>query len=280
MNEHKSNIRIGKLLVDAGKLKLQDIEQIENCQNRHGLSFGEAALKLGLVAEADIQQMLSQQFPYPYMQAGENGVSEELIAAYQPFSPQVEILRSLRSQLMLRWFNEGNKQLSLVASGPGEGCSYLSANLAIVFSQLGERTLLIDANLRNPRQHQLFNLPQHQGLSDLLVGRADMDTIRKIPSLGKLSVLTSGAVPPNPQELLGQPAFKSLMQELAKNYDITLLDTPNGILYADIQNIVTETRGTLLVMRKHHTHMSAALALKEQIANVKAQIVGVAFNEF
>ena len=280
MNEPNPNKIIGRLLLEAGKLKSSDIELIEHCQKEQGLRFGEAAVKLGMVAEADILQMLARQFHYPYLQPGEGGFSEELVAAYLPFTPQVEAIRSLRSQLTLRWFSEEHKQLALVGLGPGVGCSLLTANLAIVFSQLGQRTVLVDANLRNPRQHQVFNLKQKIGLSEILAGSVGMDAVSKIPSFVDLSVLPAGTIPPNPQELLGRPAFKLLMRDLAKRYDITLLDTPNGLLYADTQNIVAETGAALLVMHKHHTRVSDALALKAQLANAKAHILGVVLNEF
>lgn len=276
----RSDKTVGRLLLDAGKLKLHDIELVERCQREQGLRFGEAAVKLGLVAEADIRQMLAQQFNYPYLQVGEGGFSEELVAAYQPFSSQVEALRGLRSQLMLRWFGEMHRHLAVVGLGQGEGCSYMAANLAIVFSQLGERTVLVDANLRNPRQHQIFNLIQRQGLSDLLAGRAGMEVICRIPSFIDLSVLPAGTVPPNPQELLGRPSFGALMRDLGKSYDVILLDTPPGTQYADMQNIVAATGAALLVMRRHSARMSDALAVQGQLANAKAQIVGAVLNGF
>lgn len=276
----RSDKTIGRLLLDAGKLRLNDVELIERCQKEHGVRFGEAAVQLGLVAEADIMQVLAQQFSYPYLQQGEGGFSEELVAAYRPFSPQVEALRGLRSQLMLRWFSEEHKHLALVGFGEGDGCSYMAANLAIVFSQLGERTVLIDADLRRPRQHQLFNLTQRQGLSDLLAGRAGIEAICRISSFVDLSVLPAGTIPPNPQELLGRPAFGALMRDLVKSYDVILLDTPPGTQYADMQNIVASAGAALLVMRKHATRMSDALALQGQLANAKAQIVGAVLNEF
>ncbi len=279
MNQFEPNKNIGRLLLDAGKLKLNDIELIEHCQREQGLLFGEAAVKLGLVAEADILQILSQQFEYPYLQPGEGGISAQLVAAYQPFGSQVEAFRALRSQLMLRWFNEEHKQLALVGVGKGEACSVLAANLAIVFSQLEQRTVLVDANMRSPRQHQLFNLNQSVGLSELLVGRTGMEAICKIPHFADLSVLPSGAIPPNPQELLGRPSFRLLMRHLAKNFDITLLDTPDGLLCADTQNVVAETGAALLVMLKHQTRISDALAMQTQIINSKAQIVGAVLNE-
>jgi len=225
-------------------------------------------------------QTVAQRFNYPYLQPGDGGFSKSLVTAYQPFSPQAEAIRSLRSQLTLRWLDEEHKQLALVGLGSEESSSLLAANLAIVFSQLGQRTVLVDANLRNPRQHELFNLGKRQGLSDLLAGSAGMEAISRIPSFADLSVLPAGTLPPNPQELLGRPAFRLLMRDLATQYDVTLLDTPDGLLYADTQNIVAATGAALLVIQKHHGRMDDAVVLQGQIADARAQIVGAVLNEF
>ena len=113
---------------------------------------------MNLISEEDIQQALSQQFDFSFLANANVDFSDELIAAYQPFGEQAEVLRGIRSQLMLRWFNNTRKTLAITSPDNGEGRSYFAANLAIVFSQLGERTLLVDADLRQPRQHQLFKI--------------------------------------------------------------------------------------------------------------------------
>ena len=100
---HTSDRSIGAMLVDAGKLKVADAERILQFQKQEGLRFGEAGIRLGLLKPEDILFALSRQYDYPYLQ-GEGKVSRDVIAAYQPFSPQVEQLRALRSQLMLRVF--------------------------------------------------------------------------------------------------------------------------------------------------------------------------------
>ncbi len=214
------------------------------------------------------------------LKPGEGGFSEDLVAAYQPFGRQAESIRSLRGQLSLRWFNEGHKLLALTGLGQGEGCSFLAANLAIMFSQLGQRTVLVDANLRDPRQHQMFNLGGRQGLSDLLAGSVGMEAVNAVSPFANLFMLPSGTPLPNPQDLLGRPSLRLLLNELAQDYDIVLVDTPDGLLYSDTQIIVAETGAALLVMHKNHARMSDAQALQAQFANAKAQIVGVVLNEF
>lgn len=272
--------RIGRLLLQLGKISLEDTEKILRVQQKHGLLFGDAALKLGLINESDIRQVLALQFNYPYLQAGQGNYSDELVAAYQPFSQQVEALRALRSQLMMSWFSQGYKSLAIVSANSGEGSSYLAANLAIVFSQLGERTLLVDANMRDPRQHTIFNLKENRGLSDIIAGRAGFDVITQVESFEDLSVLGAGTVPPNPQELLGRASFTYFMSQAVGQYDVVLVDTPPATDTADAQATVARCGGALLVSRLNHTRLSDIAEVRNQIAVTGARVVGAVINDF
>lgn len=271
---------IGRLLLQLGKITPADSDNIIRAQQEHGLRFGDAAIKLGLIKEADIRQVLAMQFNYPYLQAGQGDYSAELVAAYQPFSKQVEALRALRSQLMMRWFNEGFKTLAVVSAHSGEGGSFLAANLAIVFSQLGEKTLLIDANLREPRQHSIFNLKQNLGLSDIIAGRATMDIITKIDSFVDFSVLGAGTIAPNPQELLNRSTFTDFMNQAIDQYDVVLVDVSPTSATADAQATVARCGGALLVSRLNHTRLSDLTEMREQITVTGARIVAAVVNEF
>lgn len=285
---HANNLSssIGAMLMDAGQLTPEAAEQVIKLQRESGLRFGEAAIQLGLVTEADIQHALSRQFDYPYLLAGDESVDEEVIAAFKPFSPTVERLRALRSQLMLRLFDQeaGQPQLrSLAVASPdqGEGRSWLAANLAVVFSQLGERTLLIDANLRSPRQHTLFRLDNQAGLSSVLAGRCDTnEAINRISSLLGLSVMPAGAVPPNPQELLSRPAFGKLLQELRERFDVVLIDTPAGQRSADAATISARAGAAIVVGRKHYTATPRLQTLVESLRHTGTFVVGAVLNEF
>lgn len=271
---------VGGLLLDAGKLTVADAERVMLLQKAEKLRFGEAAIKLGLITEADLQRALSYQFAYPYLSPGEGHFSPELIAAYQPFGGQVEQLRALRSQLMLRWFSAGHKTLTIAGIDAGDGVSYLAANLAVVFSQLGERTLLIDADLRRPRQHVLFNLGNRPGLSDMLVGRANMSAVTRIPAFFNLSVLTAGAVPPNPAELLSRAATPIKLEDLAAHYDVILIDTSAAHGSADAVMVAARTGAALLVLRQDHTQLAAAAAFQANLASAGAVLIGTVLNQF
>lgn len=274
---------IGAILIDSGKLTLDDAERILRFQKEHGLRFGDAAIQLGLLESQDIQRALAQQFDYPYLTKREAGskIADELIAAYQPFSHQVEILRALRSQLMLRWFTGEPEQRTLAVASPGrgDGRSYLAANLAVVFSQLGEHTLLIDADLRNPRQHALFGIENRSGLSSILSSRAELSDIKRVPSFIDLSVLPAGPQPPNPQELLGRPIFAKLLDELTHEFDVIIIDTPAGGEYADVQTIAVRASGALMVARNNRTSVAAFNDMVKSFAQASVAVVGSVFND-
>ena len=272
---------IGALLIDAGRLSAENAEKILRLQKERGLRFGDAALQLKLLTEDDIRFALARQFDYPYLSAGDSSLSQELVAAYRPFGETVEQLRALRSQLMLRWFDGESERKALAVMSPGhrDGRSFVAANLAIVFSQLGERTVLVDADLRTPRQHKLFHLANQGGLSDVLVGRAGPEAVVRIPNLVGLSVLPAGAVPPNPQELLGRPAFVELLQGLAKNFDTIIMDTPATATYADGQTVAARAGAALLVARKNLTLAGDLSKLARSLQQSGVELVGSALND-
>ena len=268
------------MLLESGKITPENAERVLRMQKELGIRFGEAAQRLGLINEADIQQVLARQFDYPYLQPGEGSYSPHLVAAYDPFSPQVETLRAVRSQLMLRWFARGRKSLTVVGIDRGDGASLFAANLAVVFSQLGEHTLLVDANLRKPSQHTIFNIPGKQGLSDVLAGRADLDVTAHVGSFVDLSVLGAGTLPPNPQELLSRSNFAGLNAQLESKYDVTLYDVAASQTGLDALVLAARTGGVLIVARKNKTHMGDVNALAEQVAQNGAVVVGSVLVDF
>ncbi|HOY70147.1 MAG TPA: chain length determinant protein tyrosine kinase EpsG [Methylotenera sp.] len=272
--------KIGRLLIQQGKISTDDIDKILVAQEKYGLQFGDAAVKLGLITEVDVRQVLALQFNYPYLQTDQGSYSSELVAAYQPFSPQVEALRALRSQLMMRWFNESNKALAIVTANAKEGGSYLAANLAVMFSQLGERTLLVDANMRDPRQQIIFNIKENRGLSDIIAGRAGLDVVNQIEFFDELSIVTSGTIPPNPQELLNRASFTYFMNQAASQYDVVIVDTPPATESADAQAIVARCGGALLVSRLNNTRLADITEVRNQIAVTGARVVGAVINDF
>lgn len=276
-----SEENIGDFLVAAGKLKKDDVSRVIALQQQKNLRFGEAAVQLGLVGEADIQQILAEQFDYPYLSDEQKHFSDEVFAAYQPFGAEAESLRKLRTQLELRWFNHGNKGLVVLGPTGGEGVSRITANLAVAFAQAGKKTLLIDANMRSPRQHELFKLGRRAGLSEILGGRADKNVIAQAAGLESLWVLTAGATPPNPAELLVRPQYGVFIKEMLDAFDVVLIDAPAASRAPDFQTIVANRiRGMLLVTRKNRSKFAHVDQLQEMVAAVGATVVGGVINYF
>lgn len=270
---------MGALFLDAGKISITDAEAIIALQKQKGLRFGEAAKALGLINDDDIQKALSQQFNFPFLVSSDHDFSQELVAAYHPFSPQVEALRAVRGQLMLRWFIDAHKALAIVSPSRGDGRSHVAANLAIVFSQLGERTLLIDADLRQSRQQGLFKIQGAYGLSDILAGRADLTAVTRIPAFRDLSVLPAGTLPPNPVELISR-GLKNCLKQLQPQFDVILIDTPSANQGIDAQMIASQCGGALLVARQHQTRLNDLQALKELLHDAGNPCLGAVLNDF
>lgn len=272
---------IGELLVKMGKLDDEQLGRVLDWQKKAGLRFGEVANKLGLVSATDVKQALAMQFRYSYLNNTESKgkLSENLVAAFEPFSARAEALRALRSQLMLQWFDRGQKLLAVIGAHAGEGCSELAANLAVVFSQLGERTLLVDANLRDPQQHRTFNIQQPYGLSDMLIGRVDQHAIARITDLEGLHVLPAGTLPPNPQELLSRKNFGALMHQLGEQYDVVIVDTAPAAMNSDAHAVATRCGGALMVSRLNKTKLAEIANIRDQLVFGNVEIVAAIVNE-
>jgi protein-tyrosine kinase len=271
---------IGELLAEAGKLTEHDVRRVIALQRKKGIRFGEAARVLALATDDDVQRALAQQFNYSYIRRGESGINPMLVSAYQPFSHSAEAFRVLRSQLALRWFDQGHKVLAVGSPRTGTGCSTVAANLAVSFAQLGERTLLLDANFRRPAQHALFGISADVGLADVLVGRCSVEkAVVTIAQLNGLSVLCTGPVPPNPHELLSSRALHYLIDLARECFDVVIFDTPPALDYADVQMIAARAGGYLMVTRRHVTKVADIEATKSRLGPTSASLVGAVVND-
>jgi len=277
----RSDRSIGAILVEEGKLTPREVERVLERQRSEKVRFGEAAVRLGYISEDDVRFALAKQYDMPHFTAASEGPSRELVAAFAPFHPRTEEMRALRTQLLIRWYNpeQGRKSLVIASPESGEGRSYVAANLAIAFSQLGARTLLVDADMRNARQHRIFGLPETQGLSTLLSGRTEHKAQFPVHGLNRLTVLPAGPLPPNPQELLSRPMFTALMKDLQNIYDMVIIDTPPARHYADTQSITFRAGDALVVARKNHTSVASTQKVIRELAATGARVVGTVVND-
>lgn len=272
---------IGTILVEQGRLNSNDVEEIQRFANSHGVRFGEAAVQLKRITERDIESAIAQQYNYPVLaRGGEGGVADDVIAAYMPQSDAVEPLRALRSQIILRWFNNASRRVLAVTSAErGDGRSWLAANLATMFAQLGERTLLIDADMRHPRQHRIFNIDNSVGLSALLTGRAGREIARRIHPQLRLFVLPAGIIPPNPQELLARPVFDVILDHFAAQFSLVILDTPAACETADAQILAANAGNAVMIARRNFTPQTKLVAAMEMFTDTGVNVIGSVINE-
>ena len=274
---------IGEIISEANKLSTDQIEQILGYQKDNGVRFGEAAVALGLANADDVLWALAQQFHYPYASEGKNSLNPELVVGASPFTVQAEAFRTIRSHLIMKIYSDEGPRPALAILSPdsGDGKTYFAANLAVAVSQLPGRTLLIDSDMRNPRIHELFNLPSRSGgLSSILSGRAASKVIQSVKELPNLFVLPVGPTPPNPLELLERPALGLLLRELKTKFDRIIVDTPAMSLGTDGPVIAAKCGAALVVARQNQSRVPALQELVRTVKMSSAKLVGAIVNEY
>jgi len=203
-----------------------------------------------------------------------------LITYEDPKSPISESYRSLRTNVSYASsVDKKIKSLLISSSQPGEGKSTTTANLAIAFAQLRKKTLLVDADLRKPVQHNVFGHPRGPGLSEYLIGDvSDLHSIIHTTKVENLSIITAGGLPPNPSELLGSDAMSKLIDKLEAEWDIVLFDSPPIVAVTDASMISSELDAIALVVKAGQTERSAVDRALDTIKNVKAPLIGAILN--
>lgn len=202
-----------------------------------------------------------------------------LITLVDPSSPVSEQYRTIRTNIQFASSVDYKLQtLVITSSGPSEGKSTTSANLAVVFAKSGQRVLLVDADMRKPTVFKTFQLTNEVGLSTVLSTSTKVDQAAQKTSIENLSVLTSGPKPPNPSELLGSMRMDQVIQEARNLYDIIIFDMPPIVAVTDAQIMASKVDGTLLVVRENVTKKEAVTKAKELLHLVNARVLGVVYN--
>nr|WP_089803495.1 CpsD/CapB family tyrosine-protein kinase [Halolactibacillus alkaliphilus] len=196
-----------------------------------------------------------------------------------PRSPISEQYRTIRTNLQFAAVDSDLRTLLITSSGPGEGKSSTTANLALVFAQQGKKVLLVDADLRKPTAHYTFRVDNRVGLSSVLVG--EMDYLKAVDASEEenLDILSSGPIPPNPSELLGSKAMQHFIEQAKESYDLIIFDTPPVLAVTDAQVLANLVDGTLFVVRSKATDQESAKKAKELLAPAKAKLLGAVLND-
>lgn len=179
-----------------------------------------------------------------------NTTPEGLLAQRNPADTSIEALRGLRTSLHFGMMDGGNNRIMVTGPSPATGKSFISANLAAVCAQMGQRVLVIDGDMRRGHLHQVFGEKSERGLSELLVGRHDLkDVLRPVKGIENLHYMSRGSSPPNPSELLSTEKFKNLLELTSRDYDLVIIDSPPILAVTDAAIIGREVDTTLMVAR-------------------------------
>jgi protein-tyrosine kinase len=205
---------------------------------------------------------------------------DRLVMAHDPCDPRCEKIRALRTELLLR--RESTERADIVAllsPCPGEGRSLLAAELAIAFAQTGCPTLLVDADLRRPQQHLLFGTDNRQGLSQAIEhgAKPQLHTVRGLP---RMAVLTAGAVPSNPLELLSSRCFASMIEDWRDNFEFVVIDTAPVMHFSDALAVANLVGRVLTLSRAQHTPYKHMQDMLRRLAATRSQILGAVISHF
>jgi capsular exopolysaccharide synthesis family protein len=201
-----------------------------------------------------------------------------LITKLNPKSPISEQYRTVRTNIQFSSVDEEIRSLLVTSSGPSEGKSSTTANLAVVYAQQGKRVLLIDADMRKPTMHYTFRLDNLRGLSNVLVGENSMEEAVNQTDVENLDVMSCGPIPPNPSELLASRKMETFLKEAKLSYDIVIFDTPPVLAVTDAQILANLVDGTILVVRSGETEIEPAQKAKEALQPAQAKLLGVVLN--
>lgn len=203
----------------------------------------------------------------------------DIITIKNPRSPIAESYRTLRTNIQFSSFDKKIQTIVVTSSGPGEGKSTTSSNLAVAMAQNGSKTILIDCDQRKPKLHKVFLTSNQKGLSDLLVGNSNFEEAVQKTQIENLDILTSGTKPPNPSELLASLKMKNFVEALREKYDCIIIDTPPVIAVTDAQIVSRYADGCLLVVASAQAEREAVVKAKELLEKVDAKILGVVLNK-
>ncbi|WP_458411737.1 CpsD/CapB family tyrosine-protein kinase [Schinkia sp. CFF1] len=207
-----------------------------------------------------------------------NGRQRNLITFFEKKSPISEQYRTIRTNIQFSSVDQNLKKIVVTSPGPGEGKSTTVANLAVVFAQQDKKVLLIDADLRKPTVHYTFHVDNIIGITNVLTGQSELNRAIKASEVENLDILPSGPIPPNPAEMLGSTAMKTLLENVADEYDMILIDSPPVLAVTDAHVLSNLADGVILVTKSGQTEYEMAIKSRDLLKNSKAKLLGVVLN--
>ncbi len=204
--------------------------------------------------------------------------SQPLVTSLDSHAPRVEAFRVLRTNLQFVDVDVANKVFVVTSALPGEGKTTTAVNLALTLAQTGTQTLLMECDLRRPKALELLGLDNAVGLTTVLVGKVDLDDVIQVEGDSGLHLLGSGAVPPNPAELLQSNAMDELLKEVRDRYEYVIIDAPPLLPVTDAALLTAQSDGSLLVVRHGKTTKDQLEQAVDRLRQVDAEPIGVVMN--
>jgi len=205
---------------------------------------------------------------------------DKLITSLNPFSPVSEAYRILRTNLQFMTFDQPINSIMLTSANPGEGKSVTAANLAVIMAQADLKTIVIDADLRRPTLHKIFQVGNLEGLTDMLrQANFDIESQLKASGIDNLQVITSGPLPPNPSELLSSQRMVELMKRLEDIADVVIFDSPPVLAVTDAAVLSSRVNGVILITQAKHTRRGATKEAVQRLEHVGANLLGCVLNQ-
>ncbi|XID93086.1 CpsD/CapB family tyrosine-protein kinase [Paenibacillaceae bacterium WGS1546] len=201
-----------------------------------------------------------------------------VITDANPKSPISEGYRMLRTNVEYSAIDQSLQVIMVTSSKPGEGKSTTCANLAVAFAQTSKKVLLIDADLRKPSQHHLFEKSNRIGLTTALFRQKELQEVIQQTATDNLAIIPAGPTPPNPSELLSSKRMAALLEAARNQYDVVIIDTPPLMYVTDAQIAAAQSDGVILVIEAGKVKKEVALRAKASLDHVKARLIGVVLN--
>lgn len=189
-----------------------------------------------------------------------------------------EAFRSIRTNLVMSSTEEGSRAIVVTSSQPGEGKSAVASSLAIAMAEAGHTVLLIDADMRKPNQHRVFQLNREPGLSRMLTGGIDASEAMQKTHVDGLWMLPAGPTPPNPSELLGSERFKRFLATVREHFEWIVIDTPPVLAVTDAAVVAHHATGAIFVVGCEQVNKAVARQALEELASARAQVLGAVLN--
>ncbi|MGC9316514.1 MAG: GumC family protein [Armatimonadota bacterium] len=202
-----------------------------------------------------------------------------LVAATAPKSPPAEAYRTLRSNIRFSLFDRPARTFLVTSAGTGEGKSVTAANLGIVYAQSGDSVIVVDTDLRRPVMHRFFELDAEPGVTNVLVGDAQLDDVLQDGGTPGLKVITSGPLPPNPAELLESDRMTRFIEQLSEMADVIIFDSPPAVMLTDAGILSAKVDTTILVAESGQVTERAVRDMERLFEHARADILGIVLNK-